>query len=98
LLPDKEEEKAPEVEPPPAEFFFDVNALPLDHYNRFKNKMIENTKSNKKGVDISFVANLAQAEKKQKGYSNPAWEEIDMRLKETKILNEVINGSMIIAR
>ena len=49
---------------PPTEFYFDNNALAMDHYNRFKNRIIENTKSNKQGVDISFVANLAKEEKK----------------------------------
>lgn len=95
---DQEEAKKEEVDPPPAEFFFDTSVLAADYYKRHRAKIMDNKILAEKAVNISFVENLAVSEQSTKKYSNQTWMDIDNRLEETKILNEVTNASMIVAR
>ena len=93
-----EEVKKKEPDPPPAEFFFDTSVLATDYYKRHRSKIMDNKRITTKAVDISFIENLAKSDQREKTYTNDTWKEIDMRLQETKILNEVTNASMILAR
>lgn len=63
----------------------------------YKVEIIQANKS-KGTIDIDFVKAMAQSEVETKNYSSKEWEDIDTSLKETKIMQDVISQSMLVAR